>query len=61
MLLFRGKAVVRIPQSRTSLSEEEEEEEEEEERIFGRLATFRFSTFTMYFHTTKSLVGHGNN
>jgi len=38
-----------------------EEEAERREKIhLGRFAAFWFSTFTMYFHTIKSLVGDEN-
>ena len=39
--------------------EEEEDEEEEEEKYFGRLATFWFGTFAIFFRTT-GCVHHEN-
>ena len=39
---------------------EEEEEEEEEKKHFGRLATFWFGTFAMFFSATGCVVHHEN-
>jgi len=34
------------------------EEKEEEEKHFGHLATFRFGTFMVLFHSTRHVIGH---
>lgn len=53
MLLFHLKTIVKDTHSfeLTDLKQEED---------FGHFVTFWFGTFTVFFHTTRSRVGHEN-
>jgi len=59
MLLFCAKTIVKDSRNFELVRlKKKKKKKKKKEKHFGRLATLWFSTFTMFFHSTRHVVGH---